>query len=176
MFWRNCRSCSYTGDVHPAHVAISKPDLPCGRIIGAQNQPADRRLAAAAFAHQSQGLALTDEEAYPVHRSDVAHLFGEQKAALNRKVLLQVDDFEELGTFSGLSGHEIHVFDSQQGQPVFALVRVGRLEAALFSVAAEQVVDVRIVGCDYDGLCHRAHSRLLWGSPISVCRRQIAAV
>src|SRR5688572_11794608 len=65
-----------------------------GWIDGSQNQASGCRLAAAAFAHQAQGLALMHAEIYTVNRFDVA--YGARKeAALDGKVLLEVLNLQQ---------------------------------------------------------------------------------
>ena len=81
-------------DAHRAQVWIVERDLSAGRLKQAQDRAAGGRLAAAAFAHQSQGLALLDVKADPVHRLDMADHFSHQ-AAVDGKVLFQVLDLEQ---------------------------------------------------------------------------------
>ncbi len=66
-----------------------------GGLDGAQDAAARRGLAAARFAHQAERLALGNAKGYPVNRLDAADLTL-QEAALDGKMLDQVDYFEDL--------------------------------------------------------------------------------
>ena len=67
-----------------------------------ENCPARRGLAAAALAHEPEGLSGRDREADPVDRLEVADLSFEDHPPMNGKVLLQVFHFDE-GRASALS-------------------------------------------------------------------------
>ncbi len=60
----------------------------------AQDAARRRGLAAAALAHEPEGLALVDREAHVVHRPDVSHGLAEE-TLLDREVLAEVSDLQQ---------------------------------------------------------------------------------
>ena len=75
-------------------VLAVEPDRAFGRLEQAQQHLADGRLAAAGFADEAQRLARIDREADAIDRLHHRDRAREQ-AALQRKVLLQVLDFDD---------------------------------------------------------------------------------
>ncbi len=65
-----------------------------GGFVQPQDGPSQRGLAAARFAHQTEGLSPGNPEAHVVHRLELAHHAAEE-AAPDGKVLFQVPDVEE---------------------------------------------------------------------------------
>ncbi len=82
---------SEAGDVLAAHL-----DGAVGRLEQLQERAADRRLAAAALAHQAQRLAAADRERHAVDGIDVTRHLREH-ALVDREVLLQALDLEQRG-------------------------------------------------------------------------------
>ncbi|MHC2477417.1 hypothetical protein ACVJF0_008394 [Bradyrhizobium elkanii] len=72
-------------------------DLAGGDVEQPQDGAADRRLAAAGFADQREGLAASDLKGHAIHGVDRAGAAAEQAAA-NRKMLLEVVDLEQRST------------------------------------------------------------------------------
>ena len=66
--------------VDPALLGVVEADLPGGGLHQAHDRAPGRGLAAAALAHQAQGLALLDEQVDPIHGFDRAHAFLDEAA------------------------------------------------------------------------------------------------
>ena len=81
--------------VHAPDVGALEPDLARAGLDQPQDAAAGRRLAAARFAHQAQGLALADVEADAVDGVNLVD-GAREDAALDREVLAQVADLEEV--------------------------------------------------------------------------------
>ena len=74
-----------------------EPDFPARRPIQADDQPRDRRLAAAGFADQSQGLALGDRQADAVDRlEDLPRLAFDQAVEPRRRDVEIAGDVDQL--------------------------------------------------------------------------------
>src|SRR3954468_20706453 len=79
----------------PDELLAAEPDRPRRRGGQLQNRSAQRRLAAAGFAHQAEGLALVDVQADAVDRLDVGNRAVDHDARLDGKVLDEVGHLEQ---------------------------------------------------------------------------------
>ena len=78
----------HRGDVgHRAVAAIE--DLAFGRVDGAQDEAAGRRLATAGFTDESKRFAFEDMQVDAIDGADVADDFAEE-TGFDREVLLQI--------------------------------------------------------------------------------------
>ena len=91
MSWMSRRSRAGTrGRSSCGQVLAVEDDRAAGRLLQADDQPADRGLAAAGLADQAERLARADVEDYVGDRADRADLALQHRAAGHREVLHQV--------------------------------------------------------------------------------------
>src|SRR5439155_10489778 len=83
-------------------------DPPGRRLVEAQDRPADRGLAAARLADETEGLAAADRQRDAVDCADGADVPIEDEAALDRKALFDVLELDErAGSVRGLRRHAV---------------------------------------------------------------------
>ena len=75
--------------VEPGDLLAVEMDGPAGRLDQADQQPPQRRLPAAGFPHQPQGLAGADAEIHPVHRPQRHAAAPQERAGPDREMLRQ---------------------------------------------------------------------------------------
>ena len=87
------------------HVAAFEENLAFGRRQKAQHDASRRRLARAGLAHEAQRFALPDRKVDAVDGAHVADV-TRQNAGVNRKILVEVADLEQIDARFSVGAHE----------------------------------------------------------------------